>query len=119
MNLGQKLRELREQKNWTLAEASAATGISVSHLSAIENGNRPNPSFSLVAKLARAYGVPLSYFDTMTDSNQNTPMIASETPAEYMEIAKRLAEAHALDDPSKLLEWVAKYLRDRETKYHE
>ncbi|GEO26045.1 hypothetical protein AAC03nite_18300 [Alicyclobacillus acidoterrestris] len=120
LDLGQKLRHLREQKGWTLAEASEHTGVSISHLSAIEKGNRPNPSFFLVAKLAQAYGVPLNYFlDPVEEPSENTSNEAgvAETPAAYREIAQRLAEEHALDDPSKLLELLAQYLRDRTTKY--
>ncbi|GMA64710.1 helix-turn-helix domain-containing protein [Alicyclobacillus fastidiosus] len=118
MDLGQKLRFLREQKGWTLAEASEQTGISISHLSAIEKGTRPNPSYFLVAKLAEAYGVPLTYFlESFDEQSGGTPSVASETPTAYQEIARRLAEEHALDDPSKLLELLAEYLRDRSTKY--
>ncbi|WAH37870.1 helix-turn-helix domain-containing protein [Alicyclobacillus dauci] len=118
VELGQKLRILREQKSWTLAQASEFAGISLSHLSAIENGTRPNPSFFVVVKLAQAYGVPLEYF---LDRPENDPdddlQVASEATQTYQEIAKRLVEDKALDDPSKLLEAIAKYLRDRSAKY--
>ncbi|MCL6631194.1 MAG: helix-turn-helix transcriptional regulator [Alicyclobacillus herbarius] len=46
----------------TLEQVHERTGISVSHLSAIENGTRPNPSFRNVLKLAQTYQVPVCYF---------------------------------------------------------
>lgn len=119
VDIGQKARSLREQRGWTLAQASEASGISVSHLSAIEKGNRPNPSFALVVKLSNAYGVPLTYFadaalpEVLVDNAE----LASETPALYYEIARRLVEEDALDNPPKLLEILAQYLRDRNANY--
>lgn len=121
LELGRKLRQLRENQGWTLADVSEVAGISISHLSAIEKGTRPNPSFSVVVKLAKVYAVPLSYFleaDEL-DINHQLPPLAAETPHAYQEMAKQLAAEHALDDPSRLLELLAQYLRDRDHKYRE
>lgn len=120
MDIGQKARMLREQHGWTLAEASKMSGISISHLSAIEKGNRPNPSFSLVVKLSQAYNVPLTFFvdvpSPLPENPHATPVV-SEAPKLYQEIAKRLVEENALDNPPKLLEILAQYLRDRHAHY--
>src|ERR1700712_5848138 len=56
--VGPRLRALRQQRNVTLADLSAATGISVSTLSRLESGQR-RPNLELLLPLARAYGVPL------------------------------------------------------------
>jgi transcriptional regulator with XRE-family HTH domain len=55
---GSRLRALRRRRETTLAELSAATGISVSTLSRLESGAR-RPTLELLLPLARAHGVTL------------------------------------------------------------
>lgn len=56
--VGPRLRALRQQRDTTLADLSAATGISVSTLSRLESGRR-RPTLELLLPLAKAHGVPL------------------------------------------------------------
>jgi transcriptional regulator with XRE-family HTH domain len=56
--VGARLRELRQRHEMTLAELSAATGISTSTLSRLESGGR-KPTLELLLPLARAYDIPL------------------------------------------------------------
>lgn len=56
--VGPRLRALRRQREVTLADLSAETGISVSTLSRLESGHR-RPNLELLLPLAKAYGVPL------------------------------------------------------------
>ena len=56
--VGPRLRALRKQRETTLADLSAATGISVSTLSRLESGAR-RPTLELLLPLARAHGVTL------------------------------------------------------------
>jgi transcriptional regulator with XRE-family HTH domain len=56
--VGPRLRELRRRREVTLAELSAATGISVSTLSRLESGTR-RPTLELLLPLAREHGVTL------------------------------------------------------------
>ncbi|MGI5350769.1 helix-turn-helix domain-containing protein [Streptomyces sp. CA-250714] len=56
--VGPRLRALRRQRETTLAELSAATGISVSTLSRLESGSR-RPTLELLLPLAKAHGVTL------------------------------------------------------------
>ncbi len=56
--VGPRLRALRRQRDITLTDLSAETGISVSTLSRLESGQR-RPNLELLLPLARAYGVPL------------------------------------------------------------
>ena len=55
---GPRLRALRRERETTLAELSAATGISVSTLSRLESGAR-RPTLELLLPLARAHAVTL------------------------------------------------------------
>jgi transcriptional regulator with XRE-family HTH domain len=56
--VGPRLRALRRRHETTLADLSAATGISVSTLSRLESGAR-RPTLELLLPMARAYGVTL------------------------------------------------------------
>lgn len=56
--VGPRLRTLRRQRETTLANLSATTGISVSTLSRLESGQR-RPTLELLLPLARAYGVQI------------------------------------------------------------
>ena len=55
---GPRLRALRRQRDVTLDELSAQTGISKSTLSRLESGSR-RPTLELLLPLARIYGVTL------------------------------------------------------------
>ncbi|MGY1690443.1 helix-turn-helix domain-containing protein [Geodermatophilus sp. SYSU D01105] len=57
-SVGPRLRALRRQRETTLTDLSAATGISVSTLSRLESGAR-RPTLELLLPLARAHGVTL------------------------------------------------------------
>jgi transcriptional regulator with XRE-family HTH domain len=54
VTIGKRLRLLRSQANWTLAELSQQCGKSVSFLSDIEHG-RGDPSLSTLAAIAKAF----------------------------------------------------------------
>jgi transcriptional regulator with XRE-family HTH domain len=56
--VGPRLRALRQRRDMTLAQLSAATGISMSTLSRLESGDR-RPTLELLLPLARVHGVPL------------------------------------------------------------
>ena len=57
-SVGPHLRSLRRERETTLADLSAETGISVSTLSRLESGDR-KPTLELLLPLARAYDVTL------------------------------------------------------------
>lgn len=56
--VGPRLRALRKEREATLADLSASTGISVSTLSRLESGAR-KPTLELLLPLAKAHGVTL------------------------------------------------------------
>ena len=57
-DVGPRLRTLRLEKDLTLADLAAATGISVSTLSRLESGGR-RPTLELLLPIARVHGVAL------------------------------------------------------------
>lgn len=67
LRLGERLREIRRQRRWTLDEASVNTGLAKSTLSKIEN-ERVSPSFEVVQKLAIGLGIDIpQLFVTSTE----------------------------------------------------
>lgn len=56
--VGDRLRRIRTERRFTLAEVADAIGISVSTLSRLESGQR-KPQLELLLPLAEHYGVPL------------------------------------------------------------
>ncbi|GAB3697872.1 helix-turn-helix domain-containing protein [Mariniluteicoccus flavus] len=60
-SLGRRLRELRKERELTLAQVTEATGIATSHLSMLENGKREG-KVSVLQKLAKAYDVTIDDF---------------------------------------------------------
>lgn len=128
--IGQNVAALRNARGWTLRELSERTGVSLSHLSAIENHTRPNPSFETVARVARAFGVPL---DTLADAptaevllilaslqeQYDVPTLefmASETAGPYVQFAKSLAESGSTD-ASDLLQHLAAFMTEQKQRY--
>jgi len=51
LDLGQRVRELRKQRNWTLEQAAKQAGLARSTLSKIENGQM-SPTYDALKKLA-------------------------------------------------------------------
>lgn len=56
--LGQKLRDLRQERGLTLEEVSKATGVARSTLSKIENGMM-SPTFDILQKLASGFSLDI------------------------------------------------------------
>jgi len=57
-DLGTYLRNLRLERNMTLREAAAQSGVSPAYLVQIEQGKRKSPGGAILKKLAATYGVP-------------------------------------------------------------
>jgi|GEM_PF-6350356 len=142
MSIAEKVSELRKRNGYTLNHLHTLTGISLSYLSAIENGQRPNPSFSTMERLAQAFGVPLSYFSSTrseTDSaaandadlgnlvdlaericelydKDTRNFLVSESSRPYLMLVQQLARQGDYDEPD-LLQAIAQFIRDQKGTY--
>ena len=54
--MGYKIKEVREAKNMTQEELSAASGVSRGTISALENGTEKNTTSKTLLKIANALG---------------------------------------------------------------
>ena len=61
VNIGERLRELREMRNISMRALAARSGLSANALSMIERG-RASPSVSTLYKLADALGISITSF---------------------------------------------------------
>lgn len=57
MEIGERLFSLRQKSGESLQQVADAVGVSKAHVWELEKGRSKNPSFDLVRRLARHYGV--------------------------------------------------------------
>lgn len=71
IDLGQRVRDLRKARDWTLEQAARQAGLARSTLSKIENGQM-SPTFDALKKLATGLGISIPQLFTPPTSDQVT-----------------------------------------------
>lgn len=61
INIGRKIKELREERGLSLRQLSELIGVSPSHIQKIET-NQITPSVTIMIKIARGFGKDIGYF---------------------------------------------------------
>jgi len=69
LNLGERVRELRKERNWTLEQAANQAGLARSTLSKIENGQM-SPTYDALKKLALGLEISVPQLFTQPQSGQ-------------------------------------------------
>jgi len=69
LDLGQRVRELRRARDWTLEQAAREAGLARSTLSKIENGQM-SPTYDAVKKLATGLGISVPQLFTPSANAQ-------------------------------------------------
>ena len=77
VNVGVRLRELREARSTSMRALAAKSGLSANALSMIERG-KTSPSVSTLYKLADALGVPITEFFAPDAEKRNVLMIKAD-----------------------------------------
>ena len=77
VNVGVRLRELREARSMSMRSLATRSGLSANALSMIERG-RTSPSVSTLYKLAEALGVPITEFFAPGAEKQSVLLIRSD-----------------------------------------
>ena len=81
---GAAIRELRESRNWSLADFASVTGVSIMGLSYLERGAR-KPHKSTVQKVENGLGLPTGTYSRLVvaaDSAAELERLTSPRPAE-------------------------------------
>lgn len=68
--LGDKIRELRKQKRYTIEKLAELTESSKSYIWELENKNSPRPSADKIARIAAVLGVTAEYLLDQTETVQ-------------------------------------------------
>ena len=69
LNLGERVRDLRKARNWTLEQAATEAGLARSTLSKIENGQM-SPTYDALKKLALGLGISVPQLFTPPQKDQ-------------------------------------------------
>jgi len=77
VDVGTRLRQLREERNMSMRSLATASGLSANALSMIERG-KTSPSVSTLYKLADAMGVPITTFFGEQTTKQQVIFISSQ-----------------------------------------
>ena len=80
MEIGRRLRELRESRNLSQGDLEVRTGLLRCYTSRVENGHTV-PSVETIEKYANALGIPLfAFFPNKANAPQVEPPLASKDP---------------------------------------
>jgi transcriptional regulator with XRE-family HTH domain len=77
VNIAVRLRELREERNYSMRSLAQKSGLSANALSVIERG-RTSPSVSTLYKIAEALDVPITSFFAPGKNRRNIVFIKSQ-----------------------------------------
>jgi transcriptional regulator with XRE-family HTH domain len=78
---GDYLRQLREDRQYTLRDVEQMAQVSNAYLSQVERGERGIPHFKVLKRLAEAYGVPLSAIIQAAEQETRRPAVPPKQPA--------------------------------------
>ncbi|MDP3040386.1 MAG: cupin domain-containing protein [Deltaproteobacteria bacterium] len=74
LKLGEKVKDLRLQKRYTLRQVAGSTGLSIALLSQIEN-NAVSPPVATLLRIARALDVTIGYFFREEESKDKAVVV--------------------------------------------
>jgi transcriptional regulator with XRE-family HTH domain len=87
--LGEKVRELRKKKGYTLEKLAGLTDSSKSYIWELENKSLPRPSADKVARIAAALGVTSDY---LVDTSELVPVADAADQAFFRKYRKMAPE---------------------------
>ncbi len=97
-SVGDKIRQLREERGLTLVEFGKKARISFTHISEIERGNTC-PSIRTLEKLAGALGIPVTYLlmgDNCTTLGERLKRLRETHGITQSDLASRIGISHSL-----------------------
>ena len=101
MNLGDAIRNIRQEKGLSQGEMQKRTGILRSYLSRVENGHTV-PSFATLQRLASAMEVSLADFFP----GEDPPPLPAGAPTDYLQELKTYIPQLSPEQRQELLEMV-------------
>ncbi len=86
--IGEKIKQLRNEKRMSLSELAEKAGIAKSYLSSIERNLQSNPSIQFMEKISQVLGVSVNEL-----INEDRPIADEELDSEWMNIVKEAMES--------------------------
>lgn len=71
IKLGEFIKKLRLERNFSLGDVEERTEISRSYLSRLENLSRDNPTMEIMNRLSKCYGIEFSTFEQFCKDGVN------------------------------------------------
>src|ERR1700682_2059493 len=93
-SVGDRVKEIREERKWTQDQLAEKSGVSKGFLSDIENSKR-NPSSEYVLKIANALGASIDYLLRGDEASQPSSRGPVTIPPELAEAAVKLTLTYA------------------------
>jgi transcriptional regulator with XRE-family HTH domain len=90
LKLGEKVKDLRLQKRYTLRQVSGKTGLSIGLLSQVEN-NAVSPPVATLLRIARALDVSIGYFFREEESKERAVVVRKD---ERRKVFRRMPARH-------------------------
>ena len=79
MDIGKRLRELRQAKGWSHRDLATRTGFAQCYISRVENG-RQTPTLRILEKWATALELKLAQLFTVGDEKPEAPQLPERNP---------------------------------------
>lgn len=109
----ERLRQLREEKQYTLDYVAEQLGLRNQYVSNYELGKR-RPDYDTLVKFANFYGVTTDYL--LGKSNQRTA-IDADTPDIYLRLAQGAKQMDLSERDIKTLLDIARTLKERDEQH--
>ncbi len=87
--IGQRIKQLREERGISLSELAHQAGVAKSYLSAIERLIQINPSIQVIEKIAAVLEVPVQTLILSSEQNDD----ALQADPEWIALAKEAMES--------------------------
>ena len=108
MQIGQRLKTLREEKNFSQGDIEKSTGLLRCYLSRVENGHTV-PSLETLQKIASALDISLSHFFSEDPVRDVSGISLSEEEIRFLTQVQRYAANLTESDRRLLLAMVRKF----------
>ncbi|MFD1849035.1 helix-turn-helix domain-containing protein [Oceanobacillus bengalensis] len=86
--IGEKIKQLRQDKKMSISELAEKAGVAKSYLSSIERNLQSNPSIQFIEKISHVLGVSVN--DIINNSENIDP---SELDTEWLTIVREAMES--------------------------
>ena len=84
--LGNKIKELRKKKEWTLDRLATETDSSKSYIWELENKNPPRPSAEKIGKIAKVLGVTTEFLLDTSNRSPNEEVLDAAFFRDYQDL---------------------------------